>query len=135
MAENKISRAESGFDLGQLIQKLFQDLSRLMQNEVKLLKIELEEDLSKLMKGSILLIIGVVFGFFAFGALTVTLIALLIKALHSLIWSSLIVGIAYLVVGYILVSIGKTKAQQATPMLDESIKELQRDKDVLGKEL
>lgn len=135
MAENKISRAESGFDLGQLIQKLFQDLSRLMQNEVKLLKIELEEDLSKLMKGSILLIIGVVFGFFAFGALTVTLIALLIKALRSLIWSSLIVGIAYLMVGYILVSIGKTKAQQATPMLDESIKELQRDKDVLGKEL
>jgi uncharacterized membrane protein YqjE len=135
MAENKISKAESGFDLGQLIQKLFQDLSRLMQNEVQLLKIELEEDLSKLMRGSILLIIGVVFGFFAFGVLTVTLIALLMKVLHSLIWSSLIVGIVYLMVGYILIEIGKTKARQATPVLNESITELQKDKDVLGKEL
>lgn len=135
MVENKMSRAESGFDLGQLIQKLFQDLSRLMQNEVQLLKIELEEDLSKLMRGSIILIIGIVFGFFAFGALTVTLIALLTKALHSLIWSSLIVGIVYLIVGYILIEIGKTKARQATPVLNESIQELQKDKDVIGKEL
>ncbi len=135
MVENKMSKAESGFDLGQLIQKLFQDLSRLMQNEVQLLKIELEEDLSKLMRGSIILIIGIVFGFFAFGALTVTLIALLTKALHSLIWSSLIVGIVYLIVGYILIEIGKTKARQATPVLNESIQELQKDKDVIGKEL
>ncbi|HWP45811.1 MAG TPA: phage holin family protein [Candidatus Limnocylindrales bacterium] len=135
MAENKISRAESGFDLGQLIQKLFQDLSRLMQNEVQLLKIELEEDVSKLMRGSILLIIGAVFGFFAFGVLTVTLIALLMKVLHSLIWSSLIVGMVYLIIGYILIEIGKTKARQATPVLNESIKELQKDKDVIGKEL
>jgi hypothetical protein len=38
-------------------------------------------------------------------------------------------------VGYILIEIGKTKARQATPVLNESITELQKDKDVLGKEL
>jgi len=135
MADNRTGRAESGFDLGELIQKLFQDLSRLVRNEAQLLKVELEEDVSKLLRGSLLLAVGLGFGFFAFGVLTVTLIVLLNWGFENLFWSTLVVGMAYLLICLILVSIGKSKARQATPVLDESLRELQRSQEAIGKEL
>jgi uncharacterized membrane protein YqjE len=122
---------ESSTDLGRLFQKLFHDFSRLIQSEVQLLKVELEEDLSELIKGSLLLVIGLLVGIFAFGILTVTILLLLDVILNSLIWSSLTTGLAYLILCVILISIGKSRAQQALPILEESIEELQKDKDII----
>lgn len=131
MSDRKITKMESSTDLGRLFQKLFHDFSRLIQSEVQLLKVELEEDLSELIKGSLLLVIGLLVGIFAFGILTVTILLLLDVILNSLIWSSLTTGLAYLILCVILISIGKSRAQQALPILEESIEELQKDKDII----
>lgn len=135
MIDNKSKSIGYNLDLGQLFQKLSQNISRLVQHEVQLLKIELEEDISNLIKGSIFLIIGAIFGLFALGVLTVAVILLVDQHLENLLGSSLVVGSIYLVLSFILIMVGKSKAQQAVPLLDESLREAQKNKELIEKNL
>jgi len=135
MADRKTERNESDFVLGQLAQKLLKDVSRLIRNESQLLKTEFKEDILNLVKGSALLAIGLGSGFLAVSVLTVTLITLLDKRFKNLTWSTFVTATMYLALCLALVSVGKSKASQTVPLLEESRRELQKDQEALERAL
>ena len=100
----------------ELVRQLSDQTSTLIRDEMALVKAEISEKGKKAGIGAGMFGAAGLFGLFAFGALTATLIALLAGPVGLDTWlAALIVTVVYGAIAGILALQGKNKVQDATP--------------------
>jgi hypothetical protein len=104
--------------VGELVKELSEQTSALVRKEVELAKAELAVKGKKAGLGAGMFGGAGLFGLFAFGALTATLILALATAVAPWL-SALIVTAVYGAVAGVLALLGKSKVQEATPPVPE----------------
>lgn len=114
--------------LGELFKELAQDSSILIKQEIALAKMEMRENFSSLAKDMVKLAIGG--GLLLVGMLTLT--AFLVVALGDMFdnyWlGALIVGLAYALIGGMLLMRGKKGLQEDDLRPEQTLQSLQADK-------
>jgi uncharacterized membrane protein YqjE len=115
-ASNGGQRASSASDetLADLMKRLSEQTTELVRKEIELGKAELSEKGKKAGVGAGMFGGAGVFGFYAFGALTATLILALATAVDDWL-AALIVTAVYGAIAGVLALTGKNKVQEATP--------------------
>jgi MFS family permease len=104
--------------LGELVRQLSEQSSRLARMEVELAKAELAQKGRQLGIGAGAFGIAGILGFFAFGALTATLILALAEAMDAWL-AALIVAAVYAATAGVLALVGKRRVEEATPPAPE----------------
>jgi uncharacterized membrane protein YqjE len=110
--------ATSEESLADLMRKLSEQTSTLIRQEMELARAELTEKGKKAGIGAGMFGGAGLFGFFAFAALTATLILALAEAVDGWL-AALIVTVVYAAIAGVLALTGKNKVQQATPPVPE----------------
>lgn len=108
----------------ELLRQLSDQTSTLIRDEMQLVKAEISEKGKKAGLGAGMFGGAGLFGFFAFGALTATIIAALDLAMQTWI-AALIVTVVYAAIAGVLALQGKNKVQEAAPPVHsiDSVKE------------
>jgi hypothetical protein len=141
VAERKggTTRAEPG-DLPALIARLGEDIVTLLDSKLSLLKVEIKEDATAYVRGSVALAAGGIVAAVGFASLNVAF-ALLISALFERAALSqptkyalgfVITGAVYLVVGLVLMRSATRRLASVDPAPERSVRELEKDKRWLG---
>lgn len=130
-------------DLPSLFERLAEDLAKLFDQKVRLLKIELKEEVDAYVRGSIAILAGAVIvtvGFallnvaFAFG-ITTLLTSLEVTQPAKYALGFVITGVIYLVLGTIAVVIAKNRLKRQGLVPKQTIRELEKDKEWIQKEI
>jgi uncharacterized membrane protein YqjE len=103
---------------GELLRQLSDQTTTLVRQEIELAKLELREKARKAAGGAGMFGGAAVFGLFAFGALTATIILALATFLPAWL-AALIVTVVYGAVAGVLALRGKAEIKQATPAVPE----------------
>lgn len=144
MAQSETSLdLREGHDLPSLVERLAQDLAKLVDQKLTLLKIELNEEVSAYLRGSIAILAGVVVATVGFALVNVALafgITVLVSGLDisqpaKYALGFVISGIAYLAIGAIVILVAKNRLARQGIVPRRSVQELQRDKEWLEKEI
>ena len=144
MAQSETSLdLREGHDLPSLVERLAQDLAKLVDQKLTLLKIELNEEVSAYLRGSIAILAGVVVATVGFALVNVALafgITVLVAGLDisqpaKYALGFVISGIAYLAIGAIVILVAKNRRARQGIVPRRSVQELQRDKEWLEKEI
>jgi hypothetical protein len=106
-----------------LIKDLSDQTSTLIRSEMELARAELTEKGKRAGIGAGMFGGAGAFGFYALGALSACLIALLATAVTHVWLASLIVAVVYAAIAGVLALTGKSKVQQATPPVPEEAAE------------
>jgi len=106
-----------------LLKDLTDQTSTLIRKEMELARVELTEKGKRAGIGVGLFGGAGTFAFYAFGALTACLIAVLATALDHVWLAALIVAVLYAVVAGVLALTGKSQVQKATPPVPEQAAE------------
>lgn len=115
--------------LGELFKELTQDSSVLIRQEISLAKMEMRENFRSLAKDMVKLAIGGGLLLVGLLALTAFLVAALGDLLGDEYWlGALIVGVAYALVGGVLLLRGKQGLQHDDLRPDQTLESLQADK-------
>ena len=130
-------------DLPSLLERLGEDLTSLFDQKVALLKIELKEDVNAYVRGAIAILAGVVVATIGFALLNVALAFGITTLLASLDMTQpakyalgfVITGVVYLVIGTIAVVIAKNRLARQGLIPKQTIRELERDKELIQREL
>jgi uncharacterized membrane protein YqjE len=125
-----IGRAQTGAgaSLGDTVTGLIQDLQDIIRGEVQLAKTEIKEDTSKLGKALGMIGASALIGLVGFIFVMLSLTYLLNKSMEMWLAAG-IVGLALLVIGAILVILGKNQMQQANLKPAKTIESLKEDKE------
>ncbi len=124
-----VGRAQTGgASLGDTVTGLIQDLQDISRGEVQLAKTEIKEDTSKLGKALGMIGAAAMVGLVGFIFIMLSLTYLLNKSMEMWLAAG-IVGLALLVIGAILVIVGKNQMQQANLKPDKTIESLKEDKE------
>ena len=108
---------------GELLRELSDHTTTLVKQEVDLAKAELAEKGKRAGVGAGMFGGAGLFGWAAFAALTVCLIALLTTALDHLWLAALIIAVVYAAVAGVLAIRGRDKVKEAAPPVPEQAKE------------
>ena len=130
-------------DLPSLLERLAADLAKLFDQKVRLLKIELKEDVDAYVRGSIAILAGAVVGTVGFALLNVALAFGITTLLANLDLSQparyalgfVITGIIYLVLGAIVIVLAKNRLVRQGIVPKQTIRELEKDKEWIQKEI
>jgi uncharacterized membrane protein YqjE len=130
-------------DLPSLLERLATDLAKLFDQKVTLLKIELKEDVDAYVRGSIAILAGVVVAAVGFALLNVALafgITTLLARLDvtqpaKYALGFVITGVVYLVLGTIAVVTAKNRLARQGLVPKQTIRELEKDKEWIQKEI
>jgi uncharacterized membrane protein YqjE len=130
-------------DLPSLLERLAADLAKLFDQKVTLLKIELKEDVDAYVRGSIAILAGAVVGTVGFALLNVALAFGITTLLANLDLSQparyalgfVITGIIYLVLGAIVIVLAKNRLARQGIVPKQTIRELEKDKEWIQKEI
>ena len=130
-------------DLPSLLERLAADLAKLFDQKVTLLKIELKEDVDAYVRGSIAILAGAVVGTVGFALLNVALAFGFTTLLANLDLSQparyalgfVITGIIYLVLGAIVIVLAKNRLARQGIVPKQTIRELEKDKEWIQKEI
>ena len=130
-------------DLPSLLERLASDLAKLFDQKVTLLKIELKEDVDAYMRGSIAILAGAVVATVGLALLNVALAFGITTLLASLDVTQpakyalgfVITGIIYLVLGTITVVVAKNRLARQGIVPRQTIRELEKDKEWIQKEI
>jgi len=114
MADTAGRNNASDASTAELVRQLSDQTSTLIRDEMALVKAEISEKGKKAGIGAGMFGGAGIFGFYAFGALTATLIAVISLAVDTWI-AALIVTVVYAAIAGILALQGKNKVQDATP--------------------
>jgi uncharacterized membrane protein YqjE len=106
-----------------LIKELSDQTSTLIRSEMELARAELTEKGKRAGIGAGMFGGAGAFGFYALGALTACLIALVATAVSHVWLAGLIVAVLYAAIAGVLALTGKSKVQQATPPVPEQATE------------
>jgi uncharacterized membrane protein YqjE len=116
--ENGTTRPEEDASLAELGQRLSEQTTRLVQQEVELAKAELSEKGKRIGVGAGAFSAAGLLGVFGLGVLTAAAILVLATAMTAWL-AALIVAVVYLAVAGVLALLGKQKVESATPPLPE----------------
>src|SRR4051794_22173362 len=108
--------------VAELVRQLSEQTTRLVRDEVELAKAELEQKAKNAGVGAGMFGGAALFGLYALGALTATLILALSTAVAGWV-AALIVTVVYGVIAGVLALTGKTKVQKATPPVPEQARD------------
>ena len=134
---------DEGRDLPSLVEKLAQDVAALFDQKLALLKVELKEDVDAYVRGSIAILAGVVVAAVGF-ALANAALAFAVTTLFADFDLSqparyalgfVITGVAYLIIGAVVILITKNRLARIGLVPRRTMKELERDKEWLQKEI
>jgi uncharacterized membrane protein YqjE len=129
--------------LPDLIGRLGQDLATLVDTKITLLKVEVKEDISAYSRSAMMMGVGSVIATVGFALLNVA-VAFFISTLFENTELSqpakyalgfIITALLYLLIGGFIIVIAKNRMASQTPVPDRSLKELEKDKQWLEKEL
>ena len=128
-------------DLPSLFERLADDLAKLFDQKVTLLKIELKEDLDTYIRGSIAILAGAVVATVGFALLNVALAFGITVLLSSLDISQparyalgfVITGVIYLAVGGIVIVMAKNRLARQGLVPRRTVNELEKDKEWIQK--
>ena len=128
-AGGEIATAERE-SLAELFSELGNESSALIRDEIELAKQELSEKIASFRSGAILLIIAAGIG--ALAVLTLTAAAVVALAPYvGLLYSTLIIGGVFLVIGAIVASVGMGRVKKTSLKPEQTIETLQEDKEWL----
>lgn len=113
--------------IGELFNELSEDFSHLVRQEVHLARTETMESLNQAKRGSILMVAAGLLGYAGFIALLVAIADLLNTAIGVYWISSLIVGVAVLIVAAILYFAGRSALSNVTVVPEKTIETLKND--------
>jgi uncharacterized membrane protein YqjE len=119
MADTNGQTNQQDRPVGELVKELSEQTSLLVRKEVELAKAELAEKGKKAGVGAGMFGGAGLFGFFAFGGLTATLILALSEAVAPWL-AALIVTVVYGAIAGVLALKGKNKVQEAGPPVPEA---------------
>jgi len=130
-------------DLPSLLERLAADLATLFDQKVTLLKIELKEDVDAYVRGGIAILAGAVIATVGFALLNVALAFGITTLLANLEMTQpakyalgfVITGVIYLVLGTIAVVMAKNRLARQGLMPKQTIRELEKDKEWIQKEI
>src|SRR3954468_24172579 len=108
--------------VAELVRQLSEQTTRLVRDEVELAKAELEQKAKNAGVGAGMFGGAGLFGLYALGALTATLILALSTAVAGWL-AALIVTVMYAAIAGVLALRGKAKVQQATPPVPEQARD------------
>jgi len=108
--------------VAELFKELSDQTSRLVHDEVELAKVELGEKAKSAGLGAGMFGGAALFGLYALGALTATVILALSTAVAGWV-AALIVTVVYAVIAGVLALTGKTRVQKATPPVPEQARD------------
>jgi uncharacterized membrane protein YqjE len=129
--------------LPDLIGRLADDLGTLLDTKLNLLKVEIKEDLSAYTQQAMMMGVGGVIAAVGFALLNVA-VAFLISVLFENTSLSqpvryglgfIITALLYLLIGGVIIFRAKDKMAKQTPLPDRSLKELEKDKEWIKREL
>ena len=126
-----------------LFSRLGDDVMKLFQSQLALLKVEMKEEANAFVRGAITIVVGAAIGGIGFALLNVA-VALGVSTLFaqanlsqpaSYALGFVATGVFYLIVGFILIAImkGRLAKQQLVP--ERTVTELRKDKEWLKNEL
>lgn len=112
--------------VGTLISDLIQQVSSLMQTEIRLLRAEMGDKLKTMLGGAVEVLAG---GLLLMAALLILLQALVVALAHWVGpgWASLIVGVVVALIGVILVKRGTSNIEPSNLTPDQTTNQLARD--------
>jgi len=130
-------------DLPSLFERLAEDLAKLLDQKVTLLKIEIKEDVDAYIRGSIAILAGAVVATVGFALLNVALAFGITALLASINVSQpakyglgfVITGITYLVLGGIVIMVAKNRLARQRLVPIRTLHELGKDKEWIQKEI
>jgi uncharacterized membrane protein YqjE len=125
-----------------LVGRLGDDVMKLLDTKLSLLKVEVKEDADAYIRGGVMIGIGGVVAAIGFALLNVA-VALGVAALMPEDWSQparyavgfVITGLVYLIIGGIIVMVMKNRLANRNPVPTRSVDELRKDKQWLKKEI
>jgi uncharacterized membrane protein YqjE len=128
--------------LPSLFGRLGDDVMKLLDTKLSLLKVELSEDVNAYVRGAVLIGVGGFIAAVGFALLNIAL-ALAISAFMPVEWQQasryavgfVITGILYLVVGGIIVMVMKNRLARRDMVPGRSVEELRKDKEWLKNEM
>ena len=143
MAEARTNELTARDDLPSLVERLFSDVAQLFDQKLALLKVELKEEVNAYLRGGIVIMAAGVVVAVGFALANVAL-AFAVSTLFSTMdltqparyaLGFVITGLAYLLIGTVVILITKNRLAQQGLVPRRTVRELQRDKDWLQKEL
>ena len=143
MAEARTSELTTRDDLPSLVERLFSDVAQLFDQKLALLRVELKEEVGAYLRGSIVIVAAGVVVAVGFALANVAL-AFAVSTLFSTLdltqparyaLGFVITGLAYLLIGTLVILITKKRLAQQGIVPRRTVRELQRDKEWLQKEL
>jgi uncharacterized membrane protein YqjE len=128
--------------LPSLFGRLGDDVMKLLDTKLNLLKVEVTEDVSAYVRGAVLIGVGGFIAAIGFALLNIAL-ALAISSFMPADWQQasryavgfVATGILYLIVGGIIVMVMKNRLARRDLVPDRSVEELRKDKEWLKKEI
>ncbi len=128
--------------LPSLFGRLGDDVMKLLDTKLSLLKVELSEDVNAYVRGAVLIGVGGFIAAVGFALLNIAL-ALFISALMPADWQQasryavgfVLTGVLYLIVGGIIIMVMKNRLARRDLVPDRSVEELRKDKEWLKKEI
>jgi len=134
---------EESRDLPSLLERLAEDLTSLLDQKLTLLKIEVKEDIDAYLRGSIAILAGAIVAAVGLALTNVALafaISTLLASLHlsqaaKYALGFVITGLAYLVIGALVIIVAKNRLARIGLVPRRTVKELERDKEWLQKEI
>ncbi len=141
--ETTNTRPDERRDLPSLIERLAGDVSTLFDQKLKLLRVELKEEVDAYVRGAIFILAGGIVAAIGFALANIAL-AFLVSTLFAraditqparYALGFVITGIAYLLIGGAVVVITKNRLAKQGIVPRRTMQELERDKEWLQKEL
>lgn len=128
--------------LPSLFTRLGDDVMKLLDTKLSLLKVELSEDVNAYVRGAVLIGVGGFIAAVGFALLNIAL-ALAVSALMPADWQQasryavgfVATGVLYLIIGGIIVMVMKNRLARQDLVPNRSVEELRKDKEWLKKEI
>jgi uncharacterized membrane protein YqjE len=101
-------QAQNGRSMTEILQDIIADIQEIVRSEFRLAKVEIQEEIAKVTRSGVPLIVGLILGLYGLGFL-------LLAAVHALslivdAWlAALIVGFGVGVISLILISVGRNR--------------------------
>lgn len=137
----RIEREPEG--LPALFSKLADDLTTLLDTKLTLLKVELKEEFDAYIRGVVMILIGAVVAIVGFALLNVALAFLMSLLFANTSFSQpaqyafgfIITALIYLIIGGLTIAVTKNRLAKQGLVPKRTVKELERDKEWLQKEI
>jgi len=124
--DKQASSKPSGRTFSQILQEIVSHLTEIIRSELRLARTEVRQDVTQVLKVSVIFMIGAVFALYALGFMMVAVVYGLGTMMVPWL-SALIVGVGAGVVAAIFLQVGLTKIRRASLKPDKTIQSLQEN--------